>query len=254
MPISYIRESTIQAEWNYGGPSWNCTPMTADDFYIMRWNYETCKTIVQAPSEKSVLHLSDRSFLPADFGAFHTGFDIPTRGDAWRYYPFIGTPAFAKGVMGPALSFRSNPSLDHDDVRTAIDGIYSQLADLNTCGLDGFPQHIYQMRNYIVEDDRYIYDIFQVNLKQSVVPPPPSPPPTPPPPPFPSPPSTQQSICCGGGTDYDVEEPECRRARTRGSSLKGGLVTTHSPRSCVKKSTSSWMTSNPSSVRRLPRG
>ena len=40
-----------------------------------------------------------------------------------------------------------------------------------------------------------------------------------------------------------------RRARTRGSSLKGGLVTTHSPRSCVKKSTSSWMTSNPSSAR-----
>ena len=34
-----------------------------------------------------------------------------------------------------------------------------------------------------------------------------------------------------------------RRARTRGSSLKGGLVTTHSPRSCVKKSTSSWMAS-----------
>mmetsp|Transcript_14415 Transcript_14415/g.58786 ORF Transcript_14415/g.58786 Transcript_14415/m.58786 type:complete len:241 (-) Transcript_14415:1944-2666(-) len=50
-----------------------------------------------------------------------------------------------------------------------------------------------------------------------------------------------------------------RRARTRGSSLKGGLVTTHSPRSCAKKSTSSWMTSKPSSVRRgspgrAPRG
>ena len=210
MPISYIRESTIQAEWNYGGSSWNCTPMMADDFYSMRWNYETCKTIVQPPNEKSVLHASDRTFMPADFGEFDSGFDIPTRGDAWRYYPFIGTPAFAKGVMGPALPLISNPSLDHDGVKTAIDGIFSQLADLNTCGLDGFPQHIYRMRNDIVKHDRYIYDIFQVNLKQAVVPPPPSPPPTPPPPPFPSPPSTQQSICCGGGTDYDVEEPECK--------------------------------------------
>ena len=210
MPISYIRESTIQAEWNYGGPSWNCTPMMADDFYSMRWNYETCKTIVQPPNEKSVLHASDRTFMPADFGEFDSGFDIPTRGDAWRYYPFIGTPAFAKGVMGPALPLISNPSLDHDGVKTAIDGIFSQLVDLNTCGLDGFPQHIYRMRNDIVKHDRYIYDIFQVNLKQAVVPPPPSPPPTPPPPPFPSPPSTQQSICCGGGTDYDVEEPECK--------------------------------------------
>ena len=45
-----------------------------------------------------------------------------------------------------------------------------------------------------------------------------------------------------------------RRARTRGSSLKGGLVTTHSPRSCSKKSTSSWMTSDPSSVEGFPEG
>ena len=211
MPISYIRESTIQAEWNYGGPSWNCTPMMADDFYNMRWNYETCKTIVQPPNEKSVLHASDRTFMPADFGEFDSGFDIPTRGDAWRYYPFIGTHAFAKGVMGPALPLNSDPSLDHDGVKTAIDGIFSQLADLNTCGLDGFPQHIYRMRNDIVKHDRYIYDIFQVNLKQAVVPPPPSPPPTPPPPPFPSPPSTSHSVCCGGGDDdYDVKEPKCR--------------------------------------------
>lgn len=210
MPISYIRESTIQAEWNYGGPSWNCTPMMADDFYNMRWNYETCKTIVQPPSEKSVLHVSDQRFMPADFGEFDSGFDIPTRGAAWRYYPFVGTPAFAKGVMGPALPLNSNPSLDHEGVKTAIDSIFSQLADLNTCGLDGFPQHVYRMRNEIVKYDRYIYDIFQVNLKQSFVPPPPSPPPAPPPPPFPSPPSTTHSVCCGGGTKYDVEEPKCQ--------------------------------------------
>ena len=45
-----------------------------------------------------------------------------------------------------------------------------------------------------------------------------------------------------------------RRARTRGSSLKGGLVTTHSPRSCAKKSRSSWMTSKPSSADSFPQG
>ncbi len=49
--------------------------------------------------------------------------------------------------MGPALPLNSDPSLDHDGAKTAIDGIFSQLADLNTCGLDGFPQHIYRMRN-----------------------------------------------------------------------------------------------------------
>ena len=36
LPVSYIRESTIQADWNYGGPSWNCTPMMADEFYSMK--------------------------------------------------------------------------------------------------------------------------------------------------------------------------------------------------------------------------
>jgi len=156
LPVSYIRESTIQADWNYGGPSWNCTPMMADEFYSMRWNYETCKKIVQPPSEKSVLRAADRSFTPADFGEIDFGLDIPSKGDAWRYYPFIGTEAFAKGVMGPALPFNSNPSLDHQGVKTAIDNIFSQVADLNTCGLDGFPQYIYRMRHDIVKHDRYI--------------------------------------------------------------------------------------------------
>ena len=111
--------------------------------------------------------------------------------------------------MGPALPLNSNPSLDHEGVKTAID-----RSDLNTCGLDGFPQHVC---NEIVKYDRYIYDIFQVNLKQSFVPPPPSPPPSPPPPPFPSPPSTTHSVCCGGGTKYDVEEPKCQRGMFNGN-------------------------------------
>ena len=53
LPVSYIRESTIQADWNYGGPSWNCTPMMADEFYSMRWNYETCKKIVQPRARRA---------------------------------------------------------------------------------------------------------------------------------------------------------------------------------------------------------
>lgn len=47
LPPSFICESTIQAEYDYGGASWNCTPMMADDIHALRWNYDTCTSLVQ---------------------------------------------------------------------------------------------------------------------------------------------------------------------------------------------------------------
>ena len=126
LPPSYIRESTIQAEWDYGGASWNCTPMMADSYYSMRWNYDTCKLLVQEPSETTVRSVADVSFTTDEGHSMgDPGLDIPSTGDVWRYYPFTGTPAFAKGVLGPAIQHLNNPSLDAAGQRSKICLLYT---------------------------------------------------------------------------------------------------------------------------------
>jgi hypothetical protein len=133
---------------------------------------------------------------------------VPTKGDAWRYYPFTGTIAFAKGVVGPAIQHLNNPSLDSAGQTAKIEEVLAAVTEHNACGLDGTPQYIYRERNSLITRDDWTYDIFQSNLKLATLPPPPSPPPLSPSPP---PPSMTSSVCCGGGTTYDDEEPECKR-------------------------------------------
>ena len=208
LPPSFIRESTIQAEWDYGAPSWNCTPMMADHYYAVRWNYDTCKLLVKEPSETTVRSVADVAFNP--MGGGHddpTGMSGPTSGAAWRYYPFTGTIAYAKGAVGPAIQHLNNPSLDAAGQTAKIEEVFEAVKEHNACGLDGTPQYVYRDRADMIKSDEWTYDIFQSNLKLATLPPPPSPPPLSPSPP---PPDMTNSVCCGGGETYDDEEPECK--------------------------------------------
>ena len=99
--------------------------------------------MVQPPSEKSVLRAADRKLYACRQAKSTLALTSHLSLMLWRYYPFIGTEAFAKGVMGPAFAEGTRTlRLDHQGVKTAIDNIFSKVADLNTCGLDGFPQYI----------------------------------------------------------------------------------------------------------------
>ena len=131
----------------------------------------------------------------------------PTSGAAWRYYPFTGTIAYAKGAVGPAIQHLNNPSLDAAGQTAKIEEVFEAVKEHNACGLDGTPQYVYRDRADMIKSDEWTYDIFQSNLKLATLPPPPSPPPLSPSPP---PPDMTNSVCCGGGETYDDEEPECK--------------------------------------------
>ena len=55
---SFVVDTIIQGEsheYSTGeGPSWNCTPITADRYYKTRMNYDTCKEFFAAPDENNV--------------------------------------------------------------------------------------------------------------------------------------------------------------------------------------------------------
>ena len=62
LPPSFIRQTTIQMEWDYGGDAWDCTPMSADPYHGVRWNHETCLLLLQPPSEQTVVAVKNVSF------------------------------------------------------------------------------------------------------------------------------------------------------------------------------------------------
>ena len=229
LPPSFIIQTTIQSEWDYGGANWNCTPMVADGFYGVRWNYETCRTLLQPPNTETVVAVNDVGFPFAESGDHGGpgGDDIPTSGDAWRYKPFTGTGAEIKAVAGMANWFMEQVTLTDDERDSAQQGVYEQLKSLNSCGVDGFPRWGWDSQDERFYSDDFFFDIFQTNLKDDNAPPPSPPPPFPPPPPSPAPPPVPTedagvSVCCGGGSAYEVDEPECQA----GTFDVGGVWTT----------------------------
>jgi hypothetical protein len=194
LPPSFIRESTIQADWDFGGSSWNCTPMMAHGYYATRWNYATCQGFVQPPSETTVT-LSQN--VKPDPGAP----DGEVSGPAWRYHPFHGTGTGAKAVLGPAEKYMADPSLTEDAVSEKIRQVIDPVKELNACGLDGFLQQAYSFKSGLVKDEGFTFDIYSPNLALTSTPPPPAPPPPAP---------ATVSVCCGGTTYLD-DEPSCQR-------------------------------------------
>jgi hypothetical protein len=68
--LSSAQDISIEPDWDFGGSAYNCTPLAADPFYGVRFNYETCRDLYSVPSTTSVLEKT-----------------IAT-GTVWRYYPF----------------------------------------------------------------------------------------------------------------------------------------------------------------------
>ena len=202
LPPSFIRESTVQAQWDFGGSSWNCTPMMSHDYYAMRWNHDTCKSFLQPPSEATVTLSQNVKADPA------AAADDDVSGPAWRYHPFLGTGAGAKVLLGPAEEYVNDPSLSDDAVSEKIRQVLDPLKELNTCGLDGFLQKANMFRSTLISDPSWPFDIYSPNFAHTSTPPPPVPPA--PPPPLP-PAIATSSVCCGGESNYLVEEPSCQR-------------------------------------------
>ena len=45
-PDSYLTDISIEPDYDFGAPAYNCTPLIADTHYGVRFNYDTCKALL----------------------------------------------------------------------------------------------------------------------------------------------------------------------------------------------------------------
>ena len=48
-PVNNVRISTIQSDWNYKAPAYNCTPLMEDSVWNNRFSFDTCMSLALPP-------------------------------------------------------------------------------------------------------------------------------------------------------------------------------------------------------------
>lgn len=112
MPVAFIRDATLQVDWDYGTPSYNCTPMMANSYWSSRMDYPTCKTFVMAPSDSN----------------------IASTEAGWKYKPFPLNDKYA-GV--PYTTFDQAVYGTADLGTAAFAALKTKLKSKNSCATDG---------------------------------------------------------------------------------------------------------------------
>ena len=115
--LSSAQDISIEPDWDFGGSAYNCTPLAADPFYGVRFNYETCRDLYSVPSTTSVLEKT-----------------IAT-GTVWRYYPF----SFVDLGVANAATYTSYYFTDlalQDANSTAIFNTLKTSNDCSSVGAD----------------------------------------------------------------------------------------------------------------------
>ena len=118
VPASYVRDLTIQVEWDYGAPGYNCTPMMANQYWSSRLNYDTCKLYEEAPSATN----------------------INATGTGWTYKPF---PFYTKKAGIPITTFDQTIYGTTDLGNAAQTKFRTLLKTKNACATDGDYENTY---------------------------------------------------------------------------------------------------------------
>lgn len=147
--------------------------MVPDLGYGVRWNYETCKSLMQAPDENTV------SYYNTTEVAFD---DQAGTAPAYGYEPFKGIVIAEKQVKLPI--FKPNaiyykPGMKPTDRKGAILAVYDPVKTLNSCGRVGMPVSVGEIPGGKFEDiptyqwgaERgagvlYPYEIFATQVKE----------------------------------------------------------------------------------------
>jgi len=116
MSAQWVTDISIESEYDYGGSSYNCTPLAADSFYSVRFNYETCRALYSEPSTTSVLSKPTATTT------------------VWRYYPFLNI--VDKGVANTA-TFTAYYYTDLGLQDANATAIFDSLKTLNDCSSVG---------------------------------------------------------------------------------------------------------------------
>lgn len=107
--------------------------MVPDLGYGVRWNYETCKSLIQAPGEDTISYYNTTEVAYDDKAG---------TSPAYGYEPFKGIVIAEKQLKLPifkpnAIYFK--PGMKPTDRKDAILAVYDPVKTLNSCGRVGLP-------------------------------------------------------------------------------------------------------------------
>ena len=118
-PVNNVQQSTIQTDWDYKAPAYNCTPMMEDAVWNNRFSFDTCMSLARPPKASDPAADDDTVVWDAVQ-------------DAWKYIPYAHTTKAAvyhadtwvkkAGYSDSAAGFKAR-----DEYKEA-------LKKLNTCG------------------------------------------------------------------------------------------------------------------------
>ena len=119
-PANNVLNTTIQAEWDYGRGTYNCTPMMKDDHYGNRFNFDTCQELARPPKISNPAAATDSViWVEAKKG--------------WKYVPYAHLPTKAAAYNDRTFSFESGIYADATVGAAAETKFKDDLANLNTC-------------------------------------------------------------------------------------------------------------------------
>ena len=118
-PVNNVRISTIQSDWNYKAPAYNCTPLMEDSVWNNRFSFDTCMSLALPPKASDPAADDDTVV-----------WDAVKNG--WKYIPYPHTTQAA--VYHADTWVKKAGYSDSAAGLKARDEYKEALKKLNTCG------------------------------------------------------------------------------------------------------------------------
>jgi hypothetical protein len=118
-PVNNVQLSTIQSDWDYKAPAYNCTPMLEDSFWNNRFSFDTCMSLARPPKASDPAADDDTVVWDAVL-------------NGWKYIPYPHTTKAA--IYHEETWVKKAGYSDSAAGLKARDEFKEALKKLNTCG------------------------------------------------------------------------------------------------------------------------
>jgi len=85
-PVNNVQLSTIQSDWDYKAPAYNCTPMLEDAVWNNRFSFDTCMSLARPPKASDPAADDDTVVWDAVLKMAGNTYPTPTRRRPLSYH------------------------------------------------------------------------------------------------------------------------------------------------------------------------
>ena len=122
---NYVRDFTLQTDWDYGAGKYNCTPMMPENYWGTKYNFDTCQELARPPKISTPPNNATDSVIWVEAA------------QAWKYVPFAFLPE-KPAIMHPETWFPTGGIYKgNGEGLTARKAFSEELKTKNTCKSDG---------------------------------------------------------------------------------------------------------------------